>query len=623
MSTLERSARILAADFVMVVMPWAMTNQPSLQAGLLCSILSQAGISAKTFYANLAFASAMNWNQYEEFCGFHNHAADWLFSETVFGVFKPNVPESEPADFFDFARLHGNDDSGLQKLQMLKAVVEACLQECLSSVAWENVRIVGFTTTMLQPLPALAFARLLKGKHPHLKILMGGAGCQEVMGRAMHRNFAFIDGVVDGEADRTIAPLVRSLLDGDEVITLPGVHWRSQSGRVEFVPPNPPADLNSYPVPQFDDFFEQSAIVENPGLNNVRLPFEASRGCWWGERNHCAFCGLNGMTMKQRDRPTQAVAEEIKVQVRRYNPTLFICTDNIISQRHLRELPPALSDIGTPVFFEVGAAMSRRRLQALADAGTKQIQVGIESLSTEALKLMNKGTSTVLNVCFLRRAREFDIDAYWNFIYGLPGEDPRWYQKMVEWLPAIHHLTPPEPTRFSLQRFSPYFDQPDRYGIAVSGPLSAARYVWNLPDAELVDIGYELAFAFPGQEHVDETGRSLDECVSRWRTSKAELRILRDPDGTANVYDTRGGIEEIHRLSPEQAAILACTEKPTTLNDIERRLLSHQSALYRRGPASQSLEAILQSLKAMMVVLCADDRYLGLPVPIGSFWTEE
>jgi hypothetical protein len=144
-----------------------------------------------------------------------------------------------------------------------------------------------------------------------------------------------------------------------------------------------------------------------------------------------------------------------------------------------------------------------------------------------------------------------------------------------------------------------------------------------LPDNELVDIGYELAFAFPGQEHVDETGRSLNECVSQWRTSKAELRILLDPDGTANVYDTRGGIEEIHRLSLEQAAVLACTEKPTTLNEIERRLLSHQSALDRRVPASLPLEALLQGLKAMMLVLCADDRYLGLPVPIGSFWTEE
>ena len=194
------------------------------------------------------------------------------------------------------------------------------------------------------------------------------------------------------------------------------------------------------------------------------------------------------------------------------------------------------------------------------------------------------------------------------FIYGLPGEDPRWYQKMVEWLPAIHHLTPPEPTRFSLQRFSPYFDQPDRYGIVVAGPLSAARYVWNLPDAELVDIGYELAFAFPGQEHVDETGQRLDETVSRWRASRAQLRILRDPDGTADVYDTRGGTDKAYRLNPEQAAVLACTEKPTALSDIERRLLSHHSALYKSAPGSQSVEAILQSLKAMMVVLCADDH---------------
>src|SRR5882724_2440728 len=235
----------------MVVMPWALTNQPSLQAGLICSLLSQAGLSASTFYANLAFASFLGWSRYEDFCGFHNHAADWLFSEVLFGPFTPAVPHG-PADFAGFATLHGNDAAGFQKLTEMKSAVEACLHECLSAVAWEDVRIAGFTTTMLQPLPALAFAKLLKSKHPHLKILMGGAGCQEVMGRAMHRNFAFIDGVVDGEADRTIVPLVRSLLDGDDAIKLPGVHWRNQSGRVEFVPPNPPTDLNSYPVPQFD-----------------------------------------------------------------------------------------------------------------------------------------------------------------------------------------------------------------------------------------------------------------------------------------------------------------------------------------------------------------------------------
>ena len=27
------------------------------------------------------------------------------------------------------------------------------------------------------------------------------------------------------------------------------------------------------------------------------LLIETSRGCWWGERNHCTFCGLNGSSM--------------------------------------------------------------------------------------------------------------------------------------------------------------------------------------------------------------------------------------------------------------------------------------------------------------------------------------
>ena len=610
-----------ATDFVMVVMPWALTNQPSLQAGLICSLLSQAGLSASTFYANLAFASALGWSRYEDFCGFHNHAADWLFSEQVFGTFTPTVPHG-PADFAGFAALYGNDAAGFQKLTEMKSVVESCLHDCLSAVTWENVRIVGFTTTMLQPLPALAFAKLLKYAHPHLKILMGGAGCQGPMGHAMHRNFPFVDGVVDGEADRTIVPLIRALLDGDGRPQIPGLHWRDEVGAVRFASPSPVLDLNTYPVPNYTEFFEQSKRSGNPGLRSVRLPFEASRGCWWGERHHCAFCGLNGTTMKQRDRPTEAVVKEIETQVARHKPELFVCTDNIISQRHLRELPPALVRIQTPVFFEVGAAMSRRRMRALAESGTTHVQVGIESLSTPALKLMNKGTSASLNVCFLRRAREFGINAYWNFLYGLPGEDKDWYSKMVTWFPAIHHLAPPGPTRFSLQRFSPYFDHPDRYKITVTGPMPAARYVWNLPDAELLDIGYELDFTFPGQEHVDQIGQWLDEAAALWQSSKGELRVSRAPDGSVGVLDTRVNWGKVDRLTVEETAVLSCTEKPVTRDDIAQRLRTRHSSLYRQMGGSQALDQILDALVASAMMAYIDERYLALPVPDGPFWTE-
>src|SRR5262249_7242667 len=39
------------------------------------------------------------------------------------------------------------------------------------------------------------------------------------------------------------------------------------------------------------------------------LLFETSRGCWWGERSHCTFCGLNGLTMNYHAMsPQKAIA---------------------------------------------------------------------------------------------------------------------------------------------------------------------------------------------------------------------------------------------------------------------------------------------------------------------------
>ncbi|PWI54423.1 hypothetical protein B5K03_09565 [Rhizobium phaseoli] len=603
----------------MVVMPWAMTNQPSVQAGLICALLKQAGLSARTLYANLTFASALGWSRYDEFCGFHNHAADWLFSEAVFGRFTPNVPHG-PADFYGFATRHGNDAAGFQRLCDMKSTIAGCLHKCLSAVAWKDVQVVGFTTTMLQPLPSLALAKLLKSNHPHLKILMGGAGCQGAMGRAMHRNFRFVDGVIDGEADNIIVPIVRALLEGHSELSMPGLHWRDQVGATGFTPPRPVLDLSSYPVPDYTDYFEQSQAVENPRLRDVRLPFEASRGCWWGERHHCAFCGLNGTTMQQRDRPTETVVEEVRTLAKRHEPALFICTDNIISQRHLRELPSALIEVNTPVFFEVGAAMSRRRMKTLAEARIKNVQVGIESLSTLALKLMNKGTSASLNVCFLRRAREFGINAYWNLLYGLPGEEKDWYREMIDFFPSIHHLAAPEPTRFSLQRFSPYFDHPDRYGITVKGPMPAARYVWDLPDNELIDIGYELDFTFDGQENVEEIGEKLEESMREWRTASAELNLLPQPDGSAIIVDTRVNLGMVDRLTPEEAAVLSCAEKPISHDEIIRLNRTCCPALNVRTGGELPVEKILAELVEKKLLLNFDERYLALPVPHGPFW---
>jgi radical SAM superfamily enzyme YgiQ (UPF0313 family) len=63
----------------------------------------------------------------------------------------------------------------------------------------------------------------------------------------------------------------------------------------------------------------------------VRLPFESARGCWWGMRHHCTFCGLNGQTMAFRAKRPQRVLEELRDLARRYHSFKFMAVDNIIA----------------------------------------------------------------------------------------------------------------------------------------------------------------------------------------------------------------------------------------------------------------------------------------------------
>lgn len=37
------------------------------------------------------------------------------------------------------------------------------------------------------------------------------------------------------------------------------------------------------------------------------LVLEGARGCWWGEKHHCTFCGLNGSLMKFRSKPPKVL----------------------------------------------------------------------------------------------------------------------------------------------------------------------------------------------------------------------------------------------------------------------------------------------------------------------------
>ncbi|MFX6234552.1 hypothetical protein ABTF60_18975, partial [Acinetobacter baumannii] len=88
--------------------------------------------------------------------------------------------------------------------------------------------------------------------------------------------------------------------------------------------------MRQVPMPEYDDYFAELATI--PWVERVRpsIPLESSRGCWWGQRSHCTFCGLNGGGMNVRTKPAEQARAEMDAAVARWGIDRIEMVDNIL-----------------------------------------------------------------------------------------------------------------------------------------------------------------------------------------------------------------------------------------------------------------------------------------------------
>jgi len=225
----------------------------------------------------------------------------------------------------------------------------------------------------------------------------------------------------------------------------------------------------------------------------------------------------------------------------------------------------------------VKANLTRAQLRLLAHGGVTHLQPGLESLSTHVLRLMDKGVRAAQNVNVLRWARYYGIDVAWGILCGFPGETAEDYDRQAAAVPHLAHLQPPSGAdRIWLERFSPLFTAPDRFGVRHRAPESSYRYVY--PDAVDIDrvayfFDYELAQTLP-----DSAYGGLRRAVSNWNAAWSpgpppEL-TYRSAPGFLQIYDGRDPPRRgTYTFEDTVAEIyLACVERPTTATAVRGRL---------------------------------------------------
>jgi len=220
--------------------------------------------------------------------------------------------------------------------------------------------------------------------------VFGGANVDSEMGVEFMRAFPWVDYVVHGEAEVTFPNLLRNIAREDGEQPLTGVSIRSGGQLVRGDADTPPfVDMNLSPPPDYSDYIE---AVQRAGLQSklsYALFFESSRGCWWGAKHHCTFCGLNANGMAYRKKDADRVLREILEIARTFRCLRLYATDNILPMEFFSQLLPKLAeaDLDIHIFYEVKANLTREQMKTLATSGVREIQPGIESLSVEMINL--------------------------------------------------------------------------------------------------------------------------------------------------------------------------------------------------------------------------------------------
>jgi len=605
---------------LLITMPFSFAHSPAIGISLLRSALRKRGVACDVRYLQFPLASKIGLDLYFRFAQFAPRAmvGEWLFAHHLFDDQLP-TPQRYVDDIL---RQHPDaiNKNLIAQLPGLRALTGPYLDACVEAVPWEQYAVVGFSSTFAQNTASLALAQRVKEIWPDKVIVFGGANCEGEMGIELHRQFPFVDYVCSGESDLLFPALIERLASGGEVDDLPGLIYRRNGETISNGTHAPPIfDLDALPLPDYDDYFtqlEESDLTLDPA--EMRLPMETSRGCWWGVKSQCIFCGLNKDTLSYRSKSSKRALEEFAYLARRYPTIKYVdVSDKILDVRYFRDVVPGLieRDLGLNIFYFVKTNLSREQVRLLRQAGIRRIQPGIESLDSDILQIMRKGCTTTQNVQLLKWGGELGLEVIWNFIAGFPGEDPAAYQHMAEMIPALVHLQPPagEAGQVRLDRFSPYFQEPEAYGMLNVRPTQAYRYVYPFPEESLARLACYFDFDYADDRQPERYTRVLNEAIEKWRslTDSGSLLSLHS-DGRLTLYDTRPSARqrEIVLVGMAKAVYDYCDEGQTL-----PAVLRHLKQIGEPHEAADVL-VMLNALVEVRAMLHADDRYLSLAIPM-------
>jgi len=363
----------------------------------------------------------------------------------------------------------------------------------------ERTDLVGISVVFPGQLqPAWSMAWVLRSRFPGLRLVVGGPALTQRMAHlppeTALRLLAPFDCAVLFEGEEALADIVRQASKG-----------RMPSGVIRG---QPVRDLAGLPFPSFDRLPLARYLSPEPVL-----PYDASRGCYWGRCAFCHYGPVEAGTAAYRERPAEVIADHMERLGRLGARIVYLSHDTLspsLGSRLAGLLSERQSTIRWASDLRPEPALSADWCARVARGGALAYSLGIESGSPRILKLMDKGTTVDNASRAVRNLAAAGIAAEAMVFLDFPTETAAEAEETLRFLEGHHDaLSLFMCGTFGLTTGSRVAGCPAQYGL---------RSVFRVAGDEFrTALFYEENRAAKTARQREAVDTRLEEVSSRWR----------------------------------------------------------------------------------------------------------
>jgi radical SAM superfamily enzyme YgiQ (UPF0313 family) len=328
-------------------------------------------------------------------------------------------------------------------------------------------------------------------------------------GERLARALGPFDSACVFEGEHTLLSLVRATKEGHGLRAIPNVVLRDPLMGARWLAGHGMEDLKALPPPDFDglslDRYFSPALV---------LPYDPTRGCYWGQ---CTFChyGLAEVgTAAYRERDVERAVSDLRALAEKHKTRHFYFSQDSVAPKTLVKLAEAIAAEGLEIRWATDLKpekyLTEGRAATLRKGGAVACALGVESGSPRVLKLIDKGAPIEVVSDVIDRLGAAGIATEAMCFTDFPTETHAEALQTLDFLAARKDRVAVFIVgEFGLTHGSLVAQDPSRFGI---------RDIWGLAGDELgLGIFFEPLMPWKTDEERADVEERLATLSAAWR----------------------------------------------------------------------------------------------------------